>query len=141
MSHVRPTGTIAAMASGTEAWGGFLSLYLCVCECDNLKRNNLGTVDSRLTGIGLPGSRIIRDDPPKKEARWGRWNVREDRILLNPSYCIRLVQPTLSPDRLQLDCSENVDDEAVEQWINEDSTLECCDVLSDDDIRLFWKCG
>ncbi|GBN96917.1 hypothetical protein AVEN_202791-2-1, partial [Araneus ventricosus] len=45
-----------------------------------------------------------------------------------------LVQPTLSPARLQLDCSENVDEEAVEQWINEDSTLECCEVLNDDDI-------
>ncbi|GBM28032.1 hypothetical protein AVEN_201942-1 [Araneus ventricosus] len=27
-----------------------------------------------------------------------------------------------------------MDEEAVEQWINEDSTLECCEVLSDDDI-------
>ncbi|GBO27585.1 hypothetical protein AVEN_136086-1 [Araneus ventricosus] len=70
-----------------------------------------------------------------------RWNVREDRILLNPSYCIGLVQPTLSPARLQLDCSENVDEEAVEQWINEDSTLECCEVLSDDDIAPRVTCG
>ncbi|GBM68497.1 hypothetical protein AVEN_225571-1, partial [Araneus ventricosus] len=51
----------------------------------------------------------------KGSADCGRWNVREDRILLNPSYCIGLVQPTLSPARLQLDCSENVDEEAVEQ--------------------------
>ncbi|GBO42877.1 hypothetical protein AVEN_274999-1, partial [Araneus ventricosus] len=42
--------------------------------------------------------------------------------------------PTLSPARLQFDCSKNVDEEAVEQWINEDSTFECCEVLSDDDI-------
>ncbi|GBN89570.1 hypothetical protein AVEN_209552-1, partial [Araneus ventricosus] len=42
--------------------------------------------------------------------------------------------PTLSPARLQLHCSENVDEEAVEQWINENSTLECCEVLSNDDI-------
>ncbi|GBN00128.1 hypothetical protein AVEN_184303-1 [Araneus ventricosus] len=41
--------------------------------------------------------------------------------------------PTLSPARLQLDCSENVDEEAVEQWINKDSILEFCEVLSDDD--------
>ncbi|GBM93625.1 hypothetical protein AVEN_56959-1 [Araneus ventricosus] len=34
----------------------------------------------------------------------------------------------------KLDCSENVNEEAVEQWINEDSTLECCEVLSDADI-------
>ncbi|GBN52175.1 hypothetical protein AVEN_260520-1 [Araneus ventricosus] len=60
--------------------------------------------------------------------------MREDRILLNPSYCIGLVQPTLSPARLQLDCSENVDEEAVEQRINEDSTLECFEVSSADDI-------
>ncbi|GBO09809.1 hypothetical protein AVEN_247861-1, partial [Araneus ventricosus] len=49
--------------------------------------------------------------------------------------------PTLSPARLQLDCSENVDEEAVEQWINEDSTLECCEVLSDDDIVSRVTCG
>ncbi|GBM72751.1 hypothetical protein AVEN_162531-1 [Araneus ventricosus] len=42
--------------------------------------------------------------------------------------------PTLSPARLALDSSVNVDEEAEEQWINEDSTLECCEVLSDDDI-------
>ncbi|GBM57350.1 hypothetical protein AVEN_131404-1 [Araneus ventricosus] len=34
-------------------------------------------------------------------------------ILFNSSYCIRLIQPTLSPARLQLDCSENVDEEVV----------------------------
>ncbi|GBM25402.1 hypothetical protein AVEN_245813-1 [Araneus ventricosus] len=33
-----------------------------------------------------------------------------------------------------LDCSENVDEEAVKQWINENLTLECFEVLSDDDI-------
>ncbi|GBN97370.1 hypothetical protein AVEN_188490-1, partial [Araneus ventricosus] len=49
--------------------------------------------------------------------------------------------PTLSPARLQLDCSENVDEEAVEQWINEDSTSECCEVLSDDDIVSRVTCG
>ncbi|GBN05278.1 hypothetical protein AVEN_90693-1 [Araneus ventricosus] len=77
-------------------------------------------VDSRLTGIGLSAT----TPPPKKvSADCGRWNVREDRILLNPSYCIGPVQLNLSPARLQLDCSENVDEEAVEQWINKDSTL------------------
>ncbi|GBM48761.1 hypothetical protein AVEN_24949-1 [Araneus ventricosus] len=88
-------------------------------------------VDSRLTGIGLSGLRVIRDEPPppkKGNTDCVRWNVQEDRILLNPSYCIRLVQPTSSPARLQLDCSENVDEEAVDQRINEDSTLECCEV-------------
>ncbi|GBO37478.1 hypothetical protein AVEN_198792-1 [Araneus ventricosus] len=81
--------------------------------------------------------------PPKKEgnADCGRWNVWEDRILLNPSYCIGLVKPTLSPARLQLDCSENVNEEAVEQWINEDLTLECCEVLNDDDIVSNVTCG
>ncbi|GBN52464.1 hypothetical protein AVEN_238011-1 [Araneus ventricosus] len=43
--------------------------------------------------------------------------------------------------RLQLDCSENVDEEAVELWISEDSTLECCEVLSDDDIVSRVTCG
>ncbi|GBM67313.1 hypothetical protein AVEN_37090-1 [Araneus ventricosus] len=57
------------------------------------------------------------------------------------SFAGRLVQLTLSPARLQLDCSENVDEEAVEQWINEDSTLECCEVLSDDDIVSRVTCG
>ncbi|GBN67278.1 hypothetical protein AVEN_131206-1 [Araneus ventricosus] len=51
------------------------------------------------------------------------------------------VKPFLSPARLQLDCSVNVDEEAVEQWINEDSTLECCEVLSDDDIVSRVTCG
>ncbi|GBO39980.1 hypothetical protein AVEN_224478-1 [Araneus ventricosus] len=86
----------------------------------------------------------MRDAPPprrKGSADCCRWNVWEKRILLNPSYCIALVQPTLSPARLRLDCSENVDEEAVEQWINEDSTLECCEVLSDDDIVSRVTCG
>ncbi|GBL75973.1 hypothetical protein AVEN_234292-1 [Araneus ventricosus] len=52
-----------------------------------------------------------------------------------------LDQPTLSPATLQLDCSENVDEEAVGQWINEDSTLECCEDLSDDDIVPRVTCG
>ncbi|GBN08739.1 hypothetical protein AVEN_64893-1 [Araneus ventricosus] len=47
---------------------------------------------------------------------------------------------TLSPSRLQSDCSENVDEEAVEQWINEDSISECCKVLSDDDIVSRVRC-
>ncbi|GBN41271.1 hypothetical protein AVEN_259685-1 [Araneus ventricosus] len=59
--------------------------------------------------------RIIRDDQKKGSADCGRWIVREHRILLNPSYCNGLVQPTLSSARLQLDCSENVDEEEVEQ--------------------------
>ncbi|GBM92134.1 hypothetical protein AVEN_178293-1, partial [Araneus ventricosus] len=57
--------------------------------------------DSRLTGIGLSGT-----TKKKGSADCGRWNVREDRILLIPSYCNGLVQLTLSPARLQLDCSE-----------------------------------
>lgn len=31
-------------------------------------------------------------------------------------------------------CSENVDEEVVQQWINKYSTLESYEVLSDDDI-------
>ncbi|GBO38386.1 hypothetical protein AVEN_21358-1 [Araneus ventricosus] len=65
----------------------------------------------------------------------------EDHILLNLSYCIGLVEPTLNPARLQLDCSENVDEEAIEQRVNEDSTLECCEVLSDDDAVSRVTCG
>ncbi|GBN95416.1 hypothetical protein AVEN_178969-1 [Araneus ventricosus] len=93
--------------------------------------------------LSVNWDRIIRDDPtPQKGSAYcGRWNVREDRILLNPSYCIGLVQPTLRPARLQLDCSENVDEEEVEQCINEDSTLECCEVLSDDDVVSRVTCG
>ncbi|GBN73962.1 hypothetical protein AVEN_172692-1 [Araneus ventricosus] len=49
--------------------------------------------------------------------------------------------PSDCKTRLQLDCSENVDEEAVEQWINEDSTLESCEVLSDDDIVPRVTCG
>ncbi|GBN20601.1 hypothetical protein AVEN_211220-1 [Araneus ventricosus] len=44
-------------------------------------------------------------------------------------------------DLRNLDCSENVDEAAVEQWINEDSTLECCEDLSDDDIVFRVTCG
>ncbi|GBN05875.1 hypothetical protein AVEN_10083-1 [Araneus ventricosus] len=105
---------------------------MSVWEHDNsktIRATGMKFVDSRLTEIGLSGLRIIQDDSPKKgSADCGRWNVREDLILLNPSYCIGLVQPTLSPDRLQLDCSENVDEEEGEHWINEDSTSECCEV-------------
>ncbi|GBN02325.1 hypothetical protein AVEN_228680-1 [Araneus ventricosus] len=98
----------------------------------------ISTVDSRLTGIILS-----RSTPPRKKgsADCGSWNVWEDRILLNPSYCIGLVQPTLIPAILQLDCSENVDVEAVEQWISEDSTLECCEILSGLDIVSRVTCG
>ncbi|GBM28024.1 hypothetical protein AVEN_27416-1 [Araneus ventricosus] len=49
--------------------------------------------------------------------------------------------PTLSPARHQLDCSENVAEKAVEQWVNENSTLECSEVLSDDDIVSRITCG
>ncbi|GBO05653.1 hypothetical protein AVEN_74278-1 [Araneus ventricosus] len=52
-----------------------------------------------------------------------------------------IAMPTLSPVRLQLDRSENVDEEAVEQWINEHLSLECCGVLSDDDIVTRVTCG
>ncbi|GBN89593.1 hypothetical protein AVEN_183274-1 [Araneus ventricosus] len=45
------------------------------------------------------------------------------------------------PARLQLDCSENVDEEALGQRINEDSILKCCKVLSDDDIESRVTCG
>ncbi|GBL76586.1 hypothetical protein AVEN_52839-1, partial [Araneus ventricosus] len=86
--------------------------------------------------------RIIRDGPAKNGTVYcGHWNLREDRILLNSSYCIRLVQPPLNLARLQLDCSEYLDEEAVEQWINEDSPLECCEALSDDDIVSRVTCG
>ncbi|GBM07371.1 hypothetical protein AVEN_203302-1 [Araneus ventricosus] len=48
---------------------------------------------SRNSKLSINRYRIIRDNtPPKKEsADCGRWNVREDRILFNPSYCIGLV--------------------------------------------------
>ncbi|GBN25151.1 hypothetical protein AVEN_65060-1 [Araneus ventricosus] len=94
------------------------------------------TVDSRLTGIGLSGT-----TPKKGSVDCGPWNVREVRILLSPCYYIGLVQTPLSPARLQFHWSENVDEEAVEQWINEDSTLKCCEVLSDDDIVSRVTCG
>ncbi|GBL82301.1 Tigger transposable element-derived protein 2 [Araneus ventricosus] len=44
------------------------------------------------------------------------------------------LQRKILEDLRKLNCSENVDEEAVEQWINEDSTLKCCEVLSDNDI-------
>ncbi|GBM98835.1 Jerky -like [Araneus ventricosus] len=44
------------------------------------------------------------------------------------------LQRKILEDLRKLDRSENVDEEAVEQRINEDSTLECYEVLRDDDI-------
>ncbi|GBN02631.1 hypothetical protein AVEN_235076-1 [Araneus ventricosus] len=91
------------------------------------------SVDSRLTGIGLSGT-----TQRKRERR------------LRPSECAGrphssqpfiFYWPTLSSDRLQLDCSENVVEEVVVRWINEDSTLECWEVLSDDDIVSRATCG
>ena len=40
----------------------------------------------------------------------------------------------------KLDCSESVDKEAVQQWIYENSKVECYKVLSDDDIVLQVAC-
>ncbi|GBM33850.1 hypothetical protein AVEN_175686-1 [Araneus ventricosus] len=125
----RPTPLIHYTGERDSAYlyGKFSSPHL---RCPHNFSND--TVDSRLTGIGLSGT-----TPQKRKLR-----LRPlDRILLNPSYCIGLVQATLSPARLQLDCSEDVDEEAVEQWINEDSTLECCAVLSDYDIVSRVSCG
>ncbi|GBM46315.1 hypothetical protein AVEN_88009-1 [Araneus ventricosus] len=122
------------LRQGSMARIPVLNGYFRIPSSRNLKIN---TVDSRLTEIGLSGTTRKK----KESADCGRWNVREDHILLNPSYCFGLVQPTLSPARLQLDSSENVDEEAVEQWINEDSTSESCKVLSDDDIVSRVSCG
>ncbi|GBN75525.1 hypothetical protein AVEN_269944-1 [Araneus ventricosus] len=88
--------------------------------------------------LSINRERIIRDDPPQKR-----------KLRLRPLECAGrphssqpfLLYPTLSPARLQLNCSENVDEEAVEHWINEDSTFECCEVLSDDDIVSHATCG
>ncbi|GBN94473.1 hypothetical protein AVEN_225526-1, partial [Araneus ventricosus] len=94
--------------------------------------------DSRLTGIGLSGLRIIRDKPPQKRKRRLRPLECAGRPHSSQPF---LLYPILSPARLQLNCSENVDEEAVEQWINENSTFECCEVLSDDDIASRVTCG
>ncbi|GBN13723.1 hypothetical protein AVEN_60066-1 [Araneus ventricosus] len=51
------------------------------------------------------------------------------------------LQRKILEDLRKLDCSEKVDEEAVKQWINEDSTLECCEVLSADDIASSVTCG
>ncbi|GBN36522.1 hypothetical protein AVEN_92941-1 [Araneus ventricosus] len=66
------------------------------------------------------------------------------------NFCHAFVLLTLSPARLHLDCSENVDEEAVEQRIKEDSTLVRCEVLSDnivsrvtcgsEEIKTFEEC-
>ncbi|GBM87695.1 hypothetical protein AVEN_127688-1, partial [Araneus ventricosus] len=51
------------------------------------------------------------------------------------------LQRKILEDFRKLDCSEKVDEETVEQRINEDSTLGCCEVLSDDDIVSRVTCG
>ncbi|GBN94566.1 hypothetical protein AVEN_192853-1 [Araneus ventricosus] len=68
------------------------------------------------------------------------WAKRANHVVRFPA-SVLLGGSTLSPARLQLDCSENEDEEAVEQWVNEDSTLECCKVLSDDYIVSHATCG
>ncbi|GBN24477.1 hypothetical protein AVEN_100487-1 [Araneus ventricosus] len=51
------------------------------------------------------------------------------------------LQRKILEDLRKLDCSENEDEEAMEQWVNENSTLECCEVLSDGDILSGVTCG
>ncbi|GBO17726.1 hypothetical protein AVEN_240972-1 [Araneus ventricosus] len=82
-----------------------------------------GTVDSQLTGIGLSGT-----TPQKRKRR-----LRPLEYAGRPHSSQPFLLYWTRPGRLQLDCSENVDEEAVEQWINEDSALECFEVSSDDD--------
>ncbi|GBM59035.1 hypothetical protein AVEN_7416-1 [Araneus ventricosus] len=67
-------------------------------------------------------------------------SLEENEIPTDEDDSARLQRKILE-DLRKLDCSENVDEEAVEQWINEDSTLECCKVLSDDDIVSHVTCG
>ena len=43
-------------------------------------------------------------------------------------------------DLRKLDCSENVGEETVRQWINENFKVECYKVLSDNDIVLRIAC-
>lgn len=50
------------------------------------------------------------------------------------------LQKKILEDLRKLDSSGNVDEEAVQQWINEDSEMECYEVLSDDDIVLRVAC-
>ncbi|GBM38642.1 hypothetical protein AVEN_37444-1 [Araneus ventricosus] len=112
---------------------GLYSIYYSNRDFLFINQNffSINTVDSRLTGFGLSGTTPL---PPKRKRRLrplecaGRPHSSQLFLLFG------LVQPTLSPDRLQLNYSEDVNEEAVEQCINEDSTLECCEVLSDDDI-------
>ncbi|GBN53793.1 hypothetical protein AVEN_274204-1 [Araneus ventricosus] len=88
------------------------------------------TIDSRLTGIGLSGTTSKK----KRSADCGSWNVLKTAFFSQPFLLYWTHPADLLASRLQLVCSENVDEEAVEQWINEDSTLECFKVLSGDDI-------
>ncbi|GBN37819.1 hypothetical protein AVEN_146430-1 [Araneus ventricosus] len=99
--------------------------------------------DFRLCRLSINRDRIIRNAPPPQErkCRFLPLECAGRPHSSQPFYCIVLVQPTLSAVGLQLDCSENVDEEAVEQWINEDSTLECCEVSSEDDIVSRVTCG
>ncbi|GBO01946.1 hypothetical protein AVEN_141646-1 [Araneus ventricosus] len=103
----------------------FLALQLCFKQTNeqnhkhpsstfNKYKSNVRHFLLKYSRLSINRDRIIRDDVlPKRSSDCGRWNVREDRISLNPSYCIGIVQPTSSPARLQLDCSENGDEEAV----------------------------
>ncbi|GBN61626.1 hypothetical protein AVEN_240049-1, partial [Araneus ventricosus] len=65
---------------------------------------------------------------------------KENEIPTDDDDSAHLQRKTLE-DLRNLDCSENVDVETMEQWINEDSTLECCEVLSDDVIVSRVTCG
>ncbi|GBM35983.1 hypothetical protein AVEN_78082-1 [Araneus ventricosus] len=61
---------------------------------------------------------------------------KENEILTDDDGSAHLQRKILE-DLRKLDCSENVDDEEVEQWINEDSTLESC---GSEETRNFEEC-
>ncbi|GBM61529.1 hypothetical protein AVEN_72444-1 [Araneus ventricosus] len=65
---------------------------------------------------------------------------KESEIHTDDDDSAHLQRKTLE-DLRKSDCSENVDEEAVEQWINENSTLEFCEVLSDVVIVSRVTCG
>ncbi|GBL89278.1 hypothetical protein AVEN_225819-1 [Araneus ventricosus] len=113
----------------------FGTLDLAFHFVDAILNHPVYTVDSCLTGIGLSGP-----TPPKRKRRLrplecaGRPHSSQPFLL----YWTRPadLESSQTPVRLL-----NVDEEAVEQWNNEDWTLECCEVLSDDDIVSRVTCG
>ncbi|GBN42992.1 Tigger transposable element-derived protein 2 [Araneus ventricosus] len=83
--------------------------------------------------------RLVKSSMVKKSWR-SILSDKKNEIPINDSDSAHLRRKILE-DLRKLNCSKNVEEESVEQWTNEDSTLECCEVLTDHAIVSRVTCG